>query len=294
MMEQATSTAFERLYQESAASKSWGDTSSSQTSFAMPQFPSKLHEMLDEAEKNGFHHAVGWLPGGKSFGIHDPDALVPILKLYFKQTKYKSFLRQLQNYGFHRVVRGPKQGICSHEFFVKGRRSLCLKMKRKSKFKASLDKEAVALPAQSHSSPGLAPRKPDALRTSEMKNTIFGLSNNNSVISKPDDACFSTLLNCELWVHEIESGFLSQTNSHLSEVKSVLPSLEQTFLPNIALPTGQETVSCVQSEQVKSLTPDQMASFLMGCSEDPLSSFAIDCSEDLNEGIFEGKRFFAI
>jgi hypothetical protein len=286
-------TAYERLYQESKASKSWGNTDSSQASFAMPQFPSKLHEMLDEAEKNGFHHAVGWLPGGKSFGIHNPDALVPILKLYFKQTKYKSFLRQLQNYGFHRVVRGPKQGICSHEFFVKGRRSLCLKMKRKSKVKASLDKEAVSLTAQSHSSPGLA-RKPDPLRTSEIKNAIIDLSNNNSVLSKPDDACFSSLLNCELWAHDMETGFLGQTNSHLSEVKSVLPSLEQTFLPNIALPPGQENVSCVQSEQVTSLPQDQMASFLMGCSEDPVSSFAIDLSEGLNEGVFEGKRYFAI
>lgn len=99
----------------------------------MPQFPMKLYGMLDEAERGGYQHVVSWLPGGKSFKIHDPNGLVPLLNLHFNQTKYKSFLRQLQNYGIKRIIRGTNKGICTHEFLQKGRMDLCLKMQRISK-----------------------------------------------------------------------------------------------------------------------------------------------------------------
>jgi len=98
------------------------------------QFPLRLHDILDRAQEEGFHHIISWLPDGKSFQIHDPDSMLPILYRFgFNQSKWKSFLRQLQNYGFHRETRGPDKGICTHELFIRGRRDLCQAMRRMKK-----------------------------------------------------------------------------------------------------------------------------------------------------------------
>ena len=98
---------------------------------ATNHFPTKLHEMLDEAEEKGHSHIVSWLEDGKSFRIHKPNEMVPILARFFRQTKYKSLLRQLQGYGFKRVTRGENKGNVSHHLFVRGNRALCMQMKRK-------------------------------------------------------------------------------------------------------------------------------------------------------------------
>eukprot|EP00536_Pseudo-nitzschia_multiseries_P009634 jgi/Psemu1/201190/e_gw1.274.4.1 len=86
--------------------------------------------MLDDAQKKGHSHVVSWCTDGTSFKIHDPTAMVPILKNYFRQTKYKSLLRQLQGYCFKRVTNGESRGTVSHPQFVRGKRSESFKIKR--------------------------------------------------------------------------------------------------------------------------------------------------------------------
>jgi len=53
-----------------------------------------------------------------------------ILPRFFKQTKYKSFQRQLNLYGFIRVDDGPNKGAYRHNFFLKGRKELLNKVAR--------------------------------------------------------------------------------------------------------------------------------------------------------------------
>ena len=86
--------------------------------------------MLEDAAHQNFEHIVSWVDGGQRFRIHNPKALTEILGQYFNQTKYKSFLRQLQNYGFTRILRGPMKGVCSHKDFVRSNRAKCQKMRR--------------------------------------------------------------------------------------------------------------------------------------------------------------------
>jgi hypothetical protein len=95
------------------------------------QFPFRLHNMLDDAERTGHSHIVSWCPGGESFKIHLPKQLITVLQKYFRQSKFKSFLRQLQGYDFKRITRGKDQGVVSHPMFLRGRRSVCTLMKRK-------------------------------------------------------------------------------------------------------------------------------------------------------------------
>ena len=55
--------------------------------------------------------------------------------MYFKQSKYKSFQRQLYLYEFTRITAGPNTGAYYHPKFVRGLQTLCLSMapKRGSK-----------------------------------------------------------------------------------------------------------------------------------------------------------------
>jgi hypothetical protein len=88
--------------------------------------------MLENAERDGYSHIISWMPDGKSFKIHvdgsldeeDEKAIVEILKRTFNQTRFKSFLRQLQLYGFERTYKGPNRGVCKHEMLIRGRRDL--------------------------------------------------------------------------------------------------------------------------------------------------------------------------
>lgn len=97
-----------------------------------PVFPKRLYDMLENAERDGYAHIISWMPEGMSFKIHvdgsldedDEKAIVAILKRTFNQTRFKSFLRQLQLYGFDRTYKGPHRGECKHELFIRGRRDL--------------------------------------------------------------------------------------------------------------------------------------------------------------------------
>ena len=95
-------------------------------------FPSRLHNMLDSAEEKGYSHIVSWCKDdGKAFKVHDPTRMIPVLQSTFRQTKYKSFLRQLQTYGFERITKGIYLGRVSHPHFQQGKHALCLQIKRK-------------------------------------------------------------------------------------------------------------------------------------------------------------------
>ncbi len=58
-------------------------------------FPYKLYALLESADARGFNDIISWQHGGRSFRVHQPkDFTKYILPRCFKQSKYKSFLRQ--------------------------------------------------------------------------------------------------------------------------------------------------------------------------------------------------------
>lgn len=73
-----------------------GETKMAERKNGKLPFPHKLHHMLLESEDLGMSHIISWLPNGKAFKIHNPAAFEStIMKKHFKQTKLKSFTRQL-------------------------------------------------------------------------------------------------------------------------------------------------------------------------------------------------------
>lgn len=75
-------------------------------------FPFKLYDMLQAAETYNFDDVVSWGPHGQAFKVHDSRAFAQrILPKYFSgQSRYKSFLRQLNFYKFKRATEGPDKG----------------------------------------------------------------------------------------------------------------------------------------------------------------------------------------
>jgi hypothetical protein len=97
-------------------------------------FPSKLFEMLEDADEKGFRHVVSWTSEGDGFMVHDTAAFMKqVTPQYFKQTKYKSFQRQLSLYGFTRIATGKRKGLRLHKDFLRGQLGLCRLMKPVSK-----------------------------------------------------------------------------------------------------------------------------------------------------------------
>ena len=67
------------------------------------QFPGRLYDMLEAVDCLGLSDAVSWLPHGRSFKVLDPDKFMNlVVPKFFKATKYRSFQRQLNLWGFHR------------------------------------------------------------------------------------------------------------------------------------------------------------------------------------------------
>ena len=94
-------------------------------------FPEKLHRMLEEVEAEGKTDIVSFFSHGRAFAVHDMERFVEeIMPRFFKQSKWNSFARQLNLYGFQRVLTGLDAGGYYHELFLKGRPSLAVHMRR--------------------------------------------------------------------------------------------------------------------------------------------------------------------
>lgn len=62
---------------------------------SVKQFPGKLHDLLTYAEQNGLDYIISWVHDGKAFMVHNQYQLLHILPIFFGQTKFRSFQRQL-------------------------------------------------------------------------------------------------------------------------------------------------------------------------------------------------------
>lgn len=93
-----------------------------------PPFPLKLHQILGNPE---FAECICWNPHGRSWRILKPPVFEQlVIPLYFRHAKYASFMRQVNGWGFKRIVSGNDHNSYFHELFVREYPQLCIKMKR--------------------------------------------------------------------------------------------------------------------------------------------------------------------
>jgi hypothetical protein len=74
---------------------------------------------------------IQWLPHGRAFIVLNPQVFVKeVLPRFFKQSKFMSFTRQLNLWGFKRITKGRDAGAYYHQLFLRGRPRLCMRMRR--------------------------------------------------------------------------------------------------------------------------------------------------------------------
>mmetsp|Transcript_34503 Transcript_34503/g.52141 ORF Transcript_34503/g.52141 Transcript_34503/m.52141 type:complete len:323 (+) Transcript_34503:185-1153(+) len=83
-------------------------------------------EILSNEENSDI---ITWLDHGKGFVIIQKKRFVlEVMPKFFKQSKYTSFTRKLNRWGFTRVSRGPEMGAYYHRLFQRNNLRLCLQM----------------------------------------------------------------------------------------------------------------------------------------------------------------------
>jgi HSF-type DNA-binding len=107
-------------------------------------FPMKLFHMLVHLETAGYTNIASFQPHGRAIRIHDPRRFqTDVLPRYFPDNKnVGSFLRQLNIYGFRRMINvGPDRDSYYHAMFLRGRPDLCSILERPSKSQHSKRKK---------------------------------------------------------------------------------------------------------------------------------------------------------
>jgi len=115
--------------------------------------------LQDASEKEGWRDIVSWAPDGLSFHVHDIDRFMSdVLPAYFNQTKFKSFQRQLNFYGFDRIVNYGTRGLetYSHRYLIRGNQEMCRKIIRI----VGQDKPARKNSSSTSLSPHMSPSSP--------------------------------------------------------------------------------------------------------------------------------------
>jgi hypothetical protein len=94
-------------------------------------FPGKLYRLLADAERNGNDNIISFTPDGRAFKIHNRQAFIKeVSPTYFRQAKITSFVRQLNFYGFEKLLEGNNRGGFWNPNFRRGYPELLPKITR--------------------------------------------------------------------------------------------------------------------------------------------------------------------
>lgn len=102
----------------------------------VPAFLTKLWKLVDDSK----YELIHWAPNGQSFIIHDQTQFSKeVLPQYFKHNNMASFIRQLNMYGFKKLVNIEQGGLKSdkdemefqHQYFIKDNENFLTLIKRK-------------------------------------------------------------------------------------------------------------------------------------------------------------------
>jgi HSF-type DNA-binding len=94
----------------------------------VPNFPAKMHAILSRQD---LVDVICWMPHGRSWKVHKPREFeVSVLPIYFEHSKFSSFIRQANGWGFRRINSGRDRNSYYHPQFLRGLPHLCKDMKR--------------------------------------------------------------------------------------------------------------------------------------------------------------------
>jgi HSF-type DNA-binding len=87
-----------------------------------------MHAILSRED---FKDIITWLPHGRAWRILKPrDFEVRVIPMFFEHSKFSSFVRQANGWGFRRITQGRDRSAYYHEQFLRGLPFLSKTMKR--------------------------------------------------------------------------------------------------------------------------------------------------------------------
>jgi hypothetical protein len=94
----------------------------------VPNFLAKMHAILSRPDLSDI---IAWMPHGRSWRVLKPREFeTHVIPTYFEQSKFSSFIRQANGWGFRRITQGRDRNSYYHELFLRGMPHLCKQMKR--------------------------------------------------------------------------------------------------------------------------------------------------------------------
>ena len=136
---------------------------------------------------------IEWTSSGLAFNITNMEEFCGgVLMNYFRHDKYSSFQRQLNLYGFRKVVKGPDVGAYAHPRFLRGRLDLLPEVRRLPQGHAhtalptSSGRHTLVLPSGSASAAEQA--KCPSIRPAEVSDSDGGGSDNEHQAGEPSAA----------------------------------------------------------------------------------------------------------
>lgn len=186
-----------------------GPAGGSDSTKAQYSFPNKLYNMLEVSDDAVF----GWLANGKGFRVHNVEKFTSqLLPKFFNHGKFESFQRQLNIYGFKRVLKGSLVGAYFNSSFQRGYPELLSNIKRtvasRSRSMGSMDGSQDATPSE-FTAPGKRKRR--------------SMTANTSLGHMEDEM--------QLWSASLDTGMddmLSESNSMFPP----FPFISKSSLPN--------------------------------------------------------------
>ena len=222
-------------------------------------FPWKLHDMLQTVEREGQDSIVSWLPDGKAFKVHDSTTFVnDIMPRHFKQTKYKSFQRQLNLWGFKRITKstGADKGAYSHPQFLRGQKSLCRHLCRQNNASGSTSASAAAIKKDVSNDTQKAAQ---TAKMSKRQSSVVKTCTTSS--TKPSVAMETTVIPSEDVTHCSLLEMAIPTMTDLSTNEPLFPSfLDQDLQENATLTSTTEDDSALLFEGCQFFLLDELLS----------------------------------
>jgi hypothetical protein len=222
------------------------------------RFPWKLHIMLDHMESDGDKAIACWQSHGRAFIVNKPKEFVlNVMPQFFNQSKYASFQRQLNLYGFSRLTHGRDKGAYFHACFVRGERDLCRKMIRQ-KIKGTKVRKT------------LSPEEEPNFYT--MTGTLPNIPSEESLTEQPPQRCIKNRTSAEsliddhnqvtpMPVKSIKRSVARRPFSNASETSSVV--VQQTQQPPSATTSSASILNSIQPlppATTRTVSPHQSSS----------------------------------
>jgi hypothetical protein len=115
-------------------------------------------QLLEILSDESHSELISWCVHGNGFLIHKKKLFASeVLPKYFKASKFTSFTRKLNRWGFNRVPRGPETGAYYHKLFRRDKPELCLQMTSNSGNKYQSAPQQHLLPNVPGMMPGMFP-----------------------------------------------------------------------------------------------------------------------------------------